>query len=410
MNMRPMTSHLRTPHCAFCFTGATAFGIECELLSYPEVVAVSFGNMKLVPCLDTLHALPWVTPEKHRVGEILCETRWMDGNPQEMCPRFMARKQLETMRDHGYTLTSAFEFEFMLTDAEGKQTLFSENNIFSHYKFAPYEPLMYEIDSFLTGSGVDVESYMIEYAPGQFELATNPASGIRTPDMGFILKEALKEICVQKHQRAAFMTKPSPTQIANGLHFNHSVFNLAGRNLFYDAESDSNLSDIARCWLAGLVAHAGALAAICSPTVNCYRRLHQPWAPDIANWAIGDRMTCFRVKAKNEKRTYIENRIPGGSANPYLVVAATVAAGMDGIKRKLKCPDEREDGAKRLPDTLSQALQELQDDVIMVEALGEQFVRWFVKMKTEGELEKLKDVDITKMDVEKERQLYFEML
>ena len=394
----------------FCFTGATSLGIWCEKVIYPEVVAVSYGNMKVVPCLDTLHALPWVTPGKHRVGEILCETRWMDGNPQEMCPRYIARKQLESMHDHGYTLTSSFEFEFMLTDAEGKQLLLSENNLHSHYKFAPYEPFMYELDSFLTGSGVDVESYMLEYSQGQFEIPTNLASGIRTPDMGFIMKEALKEICVQKHQRATFMTKPSPTQIANGMHFNHSVFNLAGRNLFYDAESDSNLSDIARYWMAGLVAHAGALTAICSPTVNCYRRLHQPWAPDIANWALDDRKMSFRVKAENEKRTYIENRIPGGSANPYLVLAATVAAGMDGVKRKLKCPDEREDGAKRLPGTLSQALQELQDDVTMVEALGEQFVRWFVKLKTDVELEKLKDVDITKLDVEKERQLYFEML
>ena len=118
------------------------------------------------------------------------------------------------------------------------------------------------------------------------------------------------------------------------------------------------------------------------------------------------------MKNKTEKRTYIENRIPGGSANPYLVLAATVAAGMDGVIRKLDRPDQRVNKPKavRLPDSLSQALKELREDRVMVEALGESFVRWFVRAKTEIELEKLKYVDIKGQDVEKEREMYMDML
>ncbi|KAI0230583.1 Glutamine synthetase, partial [Lamellibrachia satsuma] len=253
---------------------------------------------------------------------------------------------------------------------------------------------LYELDSFLVGSGVDVESYMTECGLSQFELTTNIAEGIRAADMAFNVKEAVKEICAQNNQIATFMSKPLPDENGNGLHYNHSVFNLAGHNAFYNPEADDNLSDVARYWIAGLITHAGALTAICSPTVNCYRRLHQPWAPDCADWGIEDRFTSFRMKAKTEKQTYIENRLPGGSANPYLVVAATVAAGMDGVMRKLKCPGQKASNAKAalLPDSLA---QELQDDRVMVEALGEQFVSWFVKVKTEVELEKLKAVDLT---------------
>ena len=244
---------------------------------------MSFGNVKLIPCPDTLHALPWVTQEKFRVGEILCETFWTSDNPQEMCPRYVARKQLERMRNHGYTLTSGWEFEFMLMEGEDKEPLFKGHYPIINFKLAAYEPFLYELDSFLVGSGVDVESCMTEFGLSQFELATNVAEGIRAGDMAFNVKEAVKEICAQNNQTATFRSKPLPNENGNGLHFNHSVFNLAGHNAFYNPKADDNLSDVARYWMAGLITHAGALTAICSPTVNCYRRLHQPWAPDCSD-------------------------------------------------------------------------------------------------------------------------------
>ena len=400
------------PARCFPFSGALALGTKSEMLNFSEVEAASFGNVKMIPHPETIHSLPWVTPDQFIVGEVLCETRWSGNNPQEMCPRFMARNQLQRMLDHGYRLTSSFEIEFMLLRGEGKEPFSDGHNIFSMYKLSILEPFLYEVDSFLRRSGVDVESLALEYANGQVEIAANTAEGIIAADTTFITKQALKEICAQKSQMATFMTKPFSGDISNGLHFNHSVYNSAGRNVFYDETTDDNLSDIARYWLAGLITHAGALTAICSPTVNCYRRLHQPWSPDYADWGIDDRFSAFRVKNKTEKRTYIENRIPGGSANPYLVLAATVAAGMDGVMRKLDRPDQRANKPKavRLPDSLAQALKELREDRVMVEALGESFVRWFVRAKTEIELEKLKYVDIKGQDVEKEREMYMDML
>ena len=126
---------------SFSCTTALGPGPACDILKFPDVAAISSGNMKLIPCPDMLHALPWVTQEKFRVGEILCETRWTADNPQEVCPRYIARKQLERMRDHGYTLTSGWEFEFMLMDGVDKEPVFKGLYAFSNFKFADYEPV-----------------------------------------------------------------------------------------------------------------------------------------------------------------------------------------------------------------------------------------------------------------------------
>ena len=143
----------------------------------------------------------------------------------------------------------------MLLRGEGKEPFSDGHNIFSMYKLSILEPFPYEVDSFLRCSGVDVESLALEYANGQVEIAANTAEGIIAADTTFITKQALKEICAQKSQMATFMTKPFSGDISNGLHFNHSVYNSAGRNVFYDKTTDDNLSDIARYWLAGLITH-----------------------------------------------------------------------------------------------------------------------------------------------------------
>ena len=117
------------------------------------------------------------------------------------------------------------------------------------------------------------------------------------------MKTAVKEIilCAQNNQTARFMSKTLPDECASGLHYNHSVLNLAGHNAFYNPEADDNLSDVARYWMAGLIAHAGALTAICSRTVNCYRRVHQPAAPDCVEWGIDDRKDLFSDEGPNRE-------------------------------------------------------------------------------------------------------------
>lgn len=170
---------------------------------------------------------------------------------------------------------------------------------------------------------------------------------------------------------------------------------------------------MARHWIAGLLKHLKALTAICCPTVNCYRRLHIIPTPNRVDWGYDDRLATVRVKADGgPSGTYIENRLPASAANPYLVLAATVAAGVDGLVNRLECPPARRvDNAKGdggnesvLPNTLPEALAALEEDSVVVEALGKEFVTWFVRVKRELEVDRLQDT--AKNAIEAEQNMY----
>lgn len=157
-------------------------------------------------------------------------------------------------------------------------------------------------------------------------------------------------------------------------------------NAFHSATEARGLSDTAQHFLAGVLAHAPALEAICAPTLPCYTR-HGHWAPTVANWGKDDRMACVRVKADkagDPAACYMELRLPSASANPYLVVAGIVAAGLDGLERKLELPPARQtkdDGAPEIPKTMTSALAALEADKYMVDKLGSDFVRWYKTLK-----------------------------
>lgn len=205
-------------------------------------------------------------------------------------------------------------------------------------------------------------------------------------------------MAMQKGFGASFMARPDDTLGGgSGAHFNCSVFDKATKkNVFHDPNSKDKLSSTAKHWCAGMIQHAPALTALCSPTVNCYRRLHSPFAPDICDWNFDDRNSYLRIKVGGENGTYMENRLPSSAANPYIVMAATIAAGIDGINRKLSPPSPHDTGASKLPFTLSEALDELEKDTALTEVLGKDFVDCFIASKREVDLTKLKDHDPTK--------------
>ncbi|VEL20398.1 unnamed protein product [Protopolystoma xenopodis] len=198
------------------------------------------------------------------------------------------------------------------------------------------------------------------------------------------------------------------------------------------------MSQFARHWIAGLVYHMPAILALCSPTVNCYRRLHRHLAPDYANWDIDDRFTSLRVKNNGASGTYMENRIPSSAASPYHVMAATLAAGMDGVERKLRPPRAglkplkppyvagapswippadmtREEvmGLRKLPYTLTEALAQLQADSVIINLLGAEFISWFVQVKQRGDLYTLRESNLddeTDEELAAERFEYLEYI
>ena len=183
------------------------------------------------------------------------------------------------------------------------------------------------------------------------------------------------------------MTKPQIDQSANGCHFHQSLWQ-GDRNVFLDASSDDGLSAICRHFLAGQLVHARAICALAAPTVNCAKRFKlYSFAPTNATWGIENRTTGLRVKATRNESTHIENRLGCGASNPYLLMAACVAAGMDGLKHQLEPPAPVAgiaygmEGVLDLPTRLEDAVDALEQDAVLQAALGPEFVKLFVAVK-----------------------------
>ena len=299
-----------------------------------------------------------------QVGQFLCETYTSNPPaPQSASSRSIARTQLQRLSEMGLTLYSAFEMEFILLGKDTKEALFDGTIQYqTTLRMSVFEDFLYEVEHMAAQAGVGIETIEVEGAPGQFEFAMEPKPGIISADQAFLVKQAVKEIALKHGYCATFMTKPMLHFNANGLHYNFSLQDKDGHYVFYNADKPDKLSDTAKHWIAGLLKHANGLSALFSPTINCYRRYHTPWAPDTINWGIDDRYTILRVKTHTPKRTYMENRLPGGSANPYLVLAATIAAGLDGVINKLECPPATpaDQVKEKVPYTLQEALDALQ--------------------------------------------------
>ena len=349
------------------------------------------------------------------VGEILCETFWESGKIQLAGPRYVARQQIDRLNEMGYKIMSAFEIECMMFEKDSLKPLTKGNDFAFAFPFSRHEKMLYEFDMFMQPLGIDIETFHCEFSPGKFEFSFIPKYGIETADMIFRFREALKELCDKKGFHVTYMTCPFVfTGSANGTHFNHSLWDKAGKNVFYDPTRPDNLSDVARYFLGGIFNHVDGLTAICCPTMNCYRRLHNPLAPSKCIWGIGDRTTLYRVRNSSEKLTYFENRLPSGSCNPYTVLAATLAAGIDGIQNKIEPPPKGDYADMPLvPSTLQEALDGLAKDRVLNEALGTDFVQWFLAMKHQGDLVKFGHHDMKKSnedEFEAERKEYFEFM
>ena len=407
-----MSYRLYTYRPNFFVTGTVGFGPRTQHVKYEAVAQMHFGNAIVRPVLTSIHRLPLVTVGQFRVGQILCETFWpsyyRNGEPQSVCPRYVARRQLSRLQELGYRLKSGFEAEFaVFRTADGTTPLFDGKDMLTCQCLAEVEPLLYAIENGLAVTGVDVLTVQTENGPGQMELTLAPVFDVAAADAMFRLREAVKEMCSSRDLYATFMAKSSDTSAVSGLHFNHSLWSPDTDQDQFDAAGE--LSEVGRRWLAGLVRHAPALTALCAPTVNCYRRLHRSPAPIRADWGFDDRLSAFRVQCGGAGATFIENRISSGPANPYLVLAATVAAGIDGLETGIAAGVDDVVEVQMLPTSLDAALDALQSDEVMVDALGTELVDWFVKIKREVEIaERLNNDHSDAFTIE--RELYFKFL
>ncbi|GLZ29280.1 glutamine synthetase [Lentzea sp. NBRC 105346] len=234
--------------------------------------------------------------------------------------------------------------------------------------------------------GLGVFAANHEFSGGQFEVNHHHSDALDAADRAFLFKYAVKEIAAVVGLHATFMGQPFNDKAGNGFHLHVSLVDELGVNLFDEPAAEHGLSELALHFLGGVLEHAPALTALLNPTVNSFRRLHQGGlVASIANWGLDNRFAFARVPRDRGRGTRFEVRSGDGAANPYLAVAALLAAGHDGVRRSLTPPPPAEgrhpgQGAV-LPRNLEEALDHLTADAPLVTALGETFVDAFTGLK-----------------------------
>ncbi|NXF36615.1 LGSN protein, partial [Nyctibius bracteatus] len=339
----------------------------------------------LNPDLSTFRILPWT----EQTARVICDSFTVLGNPLMTSPRHIAKKQLSQLEDNGFSLHSAFTYEFCIygiTEVVNSKTIsFPAATILNNHD----QTFIQELIEGMYYAGANIESFSSSTGPGQMEITFHPAFGIDAADSAFTFRTGIKEVAKKYNYIASFF---SESGFYNSGALSHSLWDLNGqKNLFSAGYGVEELSDIGKNWLSGLLAHTAAISCLMAPTTSC-RKPYSKYSKETketvnAKWAYNDNSCAFNVKCHGGKGTHIENRLSSATANPYLVLAATIAAGLDGVKRRLRYDTLQEENHtadlkhSSVPLKLEDALVALEKDSCIKEALGETFVRYFIAMK-----------------------------
>ncbi len=360
----------------------------------------------LVPDPATYQVFPWSAPERRR-ARLICDIYGPDGQPALSVPRQALKRMLARAAERGgYVYNVGPELEFFLfkrnsENSSGYPTRPAPHDVGSYFDFSPRDEAQQvrsEIVLALEEMGMQVEMSHHECAIGQHEIDFRYADALTSADNAVTFKYIVRAIAATYGIYASFMPKPIFGIAGSGMHTHQSLFDTEGQNLFYDADDEYRLSRLAYNFIAGQMEHARALSAVVAPTVNSYKRLTPGYeAPVYICWAHLNRSALIRVPAHgawHKSAARAELRCPDPSTNPYLAFAAMLAAGFDGIERDLDTPppvnedvydfDERtlrERAIGTLPGTLAEALDALEQDGVIQEALGPDITDAFLRAK-----------------------------
>lgn len=315
------------------------------------------------------------------------------GTPLRFDPRSLLRGQIDRLAARGLHPVVAPELEFYLLREDPAAPhgwrRYLERDTAGYVVGTAYDPddMLPLLIRECRALGLGVHAGIQEFSGGQYEINQWHGPALDAADRAFLFKYAVKEIAAKRGMRATFMGKPFADRAGSGQHLHVSLTDAAGTNLFADPTTADGLAPPAKAFLAGVLEHAPALMAVLNPTVNAFKRLAAPGslAPVTANWGYDNRLAYARIPPERGPGTRIEIRIGDGAANPYLAVAALLAAGLDGLERDLTPPapitgDRGGDGTP-LPTTLGAALTALETDKPLAHALGERFTEVFTALK-----------------------------
>ena len=343
-----------------------------------------------IPDLQSEFVLPWRRDVSWAPSDL-----FMDGEPLSQCPRGLLRKVLGLFSEQGMTVKTGVEAEFFLLKKVGGPSIelfdgaddadkpcYSQTVLWSHLDFIA------EVMDSLNALGWDCYQADHEDANGQFEINWRYDEALKTADKHSFFKLAVKSLAEEYGARATFMPKPFNDLTGSGCHTHVSVWDASGVNLFLPSEShesSSNLSTLGESFVAGVLKHARALSCFLNPSVNSYKRLYcsntrsgSSWASHLVSFGGNDRSVMIRIPESGR----FELRQPDGAVNPYLLQAAICAAGWLGITNRYLLEDTvLSVDSVRLPTNLGEAIVSLQSDQSLLEVLGPEFCRSYLRVK-----------------------------
>jgi glutamine synthetase len=373
------------------FAAGGGFGIE-EFTGFPDIV--------LVPDPSTFRVLPWAD----RTGWMLCDAYFSNGQPMPLDGRGLMRRMLGELGETGFDYLAGIEIEYYIVKVDSDH-ITPENAGFtaapppvsvwergyqylSEVRLDSVSSTLEAIRDGLAGVGLHPRSMEDEWGPGQMEFSFNPIGGLAAADAVVLFRSAVKQICQRRGLLATFMCRPAlPNFFSSGWHLHESLLSRQdGRNAF--ASADDWLSSTGRHFVAGLLEHSMPMTVFATPTVNGYKR-YRPYsfAPDRVCWALENRGALVRVQGSpGDTNSHVEMRMGEPAANPYLYMAANIAAGLDGIRRKQDppAPVEADPYATQnplLPASLADAIGALEKDDFFRKAFGDTLVDYLLQMK-----------------------------
>lgn len=341
---------------------------------------------------DTITPMPW----EPGVAYVIMEALEPGGKPNLFSPRTVLQRIIEKYHELGLRPIVGPELEFYIADrtAEGgfKRSLTATGRVYTSGSLVDPNGTFLHLLRMLDQMDIGVFAGNHEFSPGQYEINLWHSEALDAADRTFMFKTAIKDIVHRTGQHATFMGKPWSDESGSGFHLHFSVVDEHGANLMDDGSGE--LSEVARRMIAGITAHAAGLTAITNPSINAFKRLGpDTLAPFRANWGYDNRSCMVRIPPERGGGTRLEVRVGDGAANPYLMIAGILGAGLLGIMNKLECPEPAHgmaydnEGAPALPTTFTDALLALEADRELKGLISDSLVEIFLTMKRD-ELER----------------------